>query len=78
MKQEIQRQPSLPYLYSEIQGFMAALLQREGMALTTLITRLPAAELEAGRKGFLDPKQDRVVTTYGFCSTFRNWAADQT
>ena len=158
VKQEIQRQPSLPY--TEIQGFMAALCQREGispralefailtavrsgevfgatwneidwdkrtwiipkermkagrehkvplsddafyllqqlprikdkpnifpapcagklsdMALTVVIRRLHTAELEAGRKGFLDPKQDRVVTTHGFRSTFRDWAADQT
>ena len=48
------------------------------MALTAVIRRLHAAELELGRKGFLDPKQDRVVTTHGFRSTFRDWAADQT
>lgn len=48
------------------------------MALTAVIRRLHAAELELGRKGFLDPKQDRVVTTHGFRSTFRNGAADKT
>jgi integrase len=37
-----------------------------------------AAELNQGRKGFLDPKQNKVATTHGFRSTFRDWAAEQT
>jgi integrase len=48
------------------------------MALTTLIRRMHEAEQEAGRKGFIDPKQNKVVTTHGFRSTFRDWAADET
>jgi integrase len=48
------------------------------MALTTLIRRLHEAERNAGRKGFMDPKRNKVATTHGFRSTFRDWAADET
>ena len=48
------------------------------MALTMLIRRIHDAELKQGRKGFLDPKQNKVATTHGFRSTFRDWAADKT
>nr|ESK53440.1 hypothetical protein F987_01103 [Acinetobacter gyllenbergii NIPH 230] len=27
---------------------------------------------------YIDAKQNRVVTTHGFCSTFRDWSADRT
>lgn len=48
------------------------------MALTTLLRRMDAAECEAGRTGFKDPKRNKVATTHGFRSTFRDWAADET
>lgn len=48
------------------------------MALTSLIRRMHASELEAGRKGYLDLRQGRVVTTHGFRSTFRDWAGETT
>ena len=35
-------------------------------------------EIKAGRKGFIDPRQNEVVTTHGFRSTFRDWAAETT
>lgn len=28
--------------------------------------------------GYIDPKQNRVITTHGFRSTFRDWSADKT
>ena len=28
--------------------------------------------------GYIDPKQNRIITTHGFRSTFRDWSADQT
>ena len=28
--------------------------------------------------GYIDPKQNRVITTHGFRSTFRDWSADMT
>lgn len=48
------------------------------MSLTSLIRRMNVSELEAGRQGFMDPKQSRVVTTHGFRSTFRDWAGETT
>lgn len=48
------------------------------MALTTLLRRMDAAECEAGRNGFKDSKRNKVATTHGFRSTFRDWAADET
>jgi integrase len=47
-------------------------------AVSSLIKSMHASEAEAGRKGFIDPKQNRVVTTHGFRSTFRDWAAETT
>jgi integrase len=48
------------------------------MSLTSLIRRMHASEVEAGRRGFLDPRQNRVATTHGFRSTFRDWAGEMT
>ena len=47
-------------------------------AINRLIKRMHNAEINAGRKGFIDPKQNEVVTTHGFRSTFRDWAAETT
>ena len=43
-----------------------------------LIRRMHGVEIKAGRKGFIDPRQNEVVTTHGFRSTFRDWAAETT
>ncbi len=48
------------------------------MALTTLIRRMHETECKSGRKGFIDPKRNKIATTHGFRSTFRDWAADKT
>ena len=47
-------------------------------AINRLIKRMHNAEINAGRKGFIDPKQNQVATTHGFRSTFRDWAAETT
>jgi len=39
---------------------------------------LHESDLRAGGKGYLDPKQNCVITTHGFRSTFRDWAAETT
>ncbi|AWL19848.1 integrase [Acinetobacter nosocomialis] len=44
------------------------------MTLTTLSKRTHKQKL----KGYIDPKQNRVITTHGFRSTFRDWSADKT
>jgi len=48
------------------------------MALTGVIRNMHQSAIDEGRKGFLDPKQNRVATTHGFRSTFRDWTAEQT
>lgn len=54
------------------------------MALTALIRRMHATELEAGNPGFVDPEQKdesnnyRIITAHGFRSSFRDWAGETT
>ncbi|WP_372403297.1 tyrosine-type recombinase/integrase [Acinetobacter piscicola] len=48
------------------------------MSLTTLIKRMHAQKLKENGLGYIDPKQNRVITTHGFRSTFRDWSADKT
>lgn len=52
------------------------------MTLAAAIKRMHALELEAGRAGWVDPKQlgadgkPKVVTTHGMRSTFKDWATE--
>ena len=48
------------------------------MSLTTLIKRMHEQKLKENDIGYIDPKQNRVITTHGFRSTFRDWSADKT
>lgn len=48
------------------------------MAITTVIRRMHAEQLIKDSIGYIDPKQNQVITTHGFCSTFRDWSADKT
>jgi integrase len=48
------------------------------MTLVMLIRRLHGAEQKQGRKGFLDPKQNKIATTHGFRATFKTWAREET
>ncbi|CAA0200500.1 Integrase [Acinetobacter baumannii] len=48
------------------------------MSLTTLIKRIHEQKLKENSLGYIDPKQNRVITTHGFRSTFRDWSADKT
>lgn len=48
------------------------------MSLTTLIKRMHEQKLKENDLGYIDPKQNRVITTHGFRSTFRDWSADET
>lgn len=48
------------------------------MSLTALIKRMHEQKLKENGLGYIDPKQNRVITTHGFRSTFRDWSADQT
>lgn len=48
------------------------------MSLTTLIKRMHEQKFKDNGLGYIDPKQNRVITTHGFRSTFRDWSADKT
>lgn len=48
------------------------------MSLTTLIKRMHEQKVEEDGLGYIDPRQNRVITTHGFRSTFRDWSADKT
>ncbi|MGR2923094.1 tyrosine-type recombinase/integrase [Acinetobacter sp. 1125_18A] len=48
------------------------------MSLTALIKRMHEQKVKENGFGYIDPKQNRVVTTHGFRSTFRDWSADKT
>ncbi|KXO80531.1 integrase [Acinetobacter venetianus] len=48
------------------------------MSLTTLIKRMHEQKVKENGLGYIDPKQNRIITTHGFRSTFRDWSADKT
>ena len=48
------------------------------MSLTTLIKHMHEQRLKENGLGYIDPKQNRVITTHGFLSTFRDLSADKT
>ena len=43
-----------------------------------MIKRIHEQKLKENGLGYIDPKQNRVITTHGFHSTFRDWSADKT
>lgn len=48
------------------------------MYLTAMIKRMHEQKFKEDGIGYIDPKQNRVITTHGFRSTFRDWSADKT
>lgn len=48
------------------------------MSLTALIKRMHEQKIKENGLGYIDSKQNRVITTHGFRSTFRDWSADKT
>lgn len=42
------------------------------------IKRIHDKKLKENGVGYIDPKQNRVITTHGFRSTFHDWSADKT
>ncbi|WP_430429200.1 tyrosine-type recombinase/integrase [Parasphingorhabdus sp.] len=48
------------------------------MAMAMMIRRMHEAKNNAGHKGYIDPKQNRIATCHGFRSSFRDWAAEST
>jgi len=43
-----------------------------------LIKTMHKTAIDAGGKGYIDPKQNCVITAHGFRSTFRDWAGETT
>ncbi|MER8077631.1 tyrosine-type recombinase/integrase, partial [Acinetobacter pittii] len=70
--QEIHPQPN-DFIFPAPRGGMLS-----DMSLTTLIKRMHDKKLKEDGVGYIDPKQNRVITTHGFRSTFRDWSADKT
>ena len=52
--------------------------QLSDATLAAVIKRMHETEINAGRKGYLDPKQNRVATPHGMRSVFRDWCAEHT
>lgn len=54
------------------------------MALTAMVRRMHATQVEAGQRGYVDPAQKdlennpRIITVHGFRSSFRDWAGETT
>lgn len=48
------------------------------ISLTALIKRMYEQKLKENGLIYIDPKQNRVITTHGFRSIFRDWSADKT
>ncbi len=46
--------------------------------LSAVMKRMHKAEVDAGRKGFLDPVSKRPAVPHGLRSTFRDWVAERT
>ncbi|MFW2563364.1 tyrosine-type recombinase/integrase [Acinetobacter baumannii] len=69
-------------LYTQPQDFIFPAPRGGGMlsdmSLTALIKRMHEQKLNENGLGYIDPKQNRVITTHGFRSTFRDWSADKT
>lgn len=47
------------------------------MSISAVMRRIQESEVEAGRAGFLDPRNKRPAVPHGLRSTFRQWAAEQ-
>lgn len=44
--------------------------------LAKVVRLMHDADVKAGGRGYLDPRQERVAVAHGFRSTFRDWAAE--
>jgi integrase len=51
--------------------------QLSDMTISAVMRRMQESEVEAGRAGFLDPRNKRPAVPHGLRSTFRQWAAEQ-
>ena len=47
------------------------------MTLSAVMRRMQESEVDAGREGYLDPRNKRAAVPHGLRSTFRQWAAEQ-
>lgn len=60
-----------PLVFPAIRGGMLS-----DMSISAVMRRMHAAELEAGRPGWLDPRSGRAAVPHGLRSSFRDWCAE--
>lgn len=48
------------------------------MSISAVTRRMHEASVQAGGEGYLDPRQNRIVTPHGFRSSFKDWARSAT
>lgn len=48
------------------------------ISLTTLIKRMHEQKLKENGLGYIDLKENRIITTHGFRSAFPDWSTDKT
>jgi integrase len=71
--ESLDRQQSSPYVFPAARGGPLS-----DMALSAVMRRMQASEVEAGRTGFLDSETRRPAVPHGLRSTFRDWVKERT
>ena len=61
-----------PFVFPAVRGG-----QLSDMALSAVMRRIHAADVAAGRQGYLDPQSKRAAVPHGLRSTFRQWTAER-
>jgi integrase len=46
-------------------------------AMSAVIKRMHAKDIDAGKPGFIDPREKRVATPHGFRSSFKDWSLQE-
>ena len=68
----------MPRLQSDLIFQGASAKPLSDMTLTATIKRMHEAKLKSIGTGWIDPQQNRRITTHGFRSSFRQWGAEIT
>jgi integrase len=71
--ESLERQEGSPYVFPAARGGALS-----DMALSAVMRRMQATEVEAGRPGFLDAETRAPAVPHGLRSTFRDWAKERT
>ena len=71
--ESLPRMPETKYVFPGLTGGRIA-----HSTVRQVIRSMHEANVNAGRRGYIDPKQNKVITAHGFRSTFRDWAGETT